>query len=1066
MSASQADSDPLIQELESLLDAGVVSDDLTAHDDASRSPPTSAELGALLPRYRLAGQIGAGGMGQVYDARDMLLNRRVAIKVVARTGPVVADLMRREREVLAALEHPGIVAVYDCGELPQGHPYYVMQYVEGEELRDYVARRRLSLPEKLRLVAEIARSVGVAHLLKVVHRDLKPSNIKVTGAGRPKILDFGLAKFTATRDLDDTETCDERSFQTVVRGRVKGTLAYMSPEQAAGEAVDSRSDTYALGVLLYELLLGRLPHNPESQGSTPLDWSHRLRSDPVPLDASSARELPSAIRAILSRALDPKATRRYPTGIELADDLEAYLENRPVSAVRNLRSAHLARSFVARHTKAIALAGLVVAVLAAIIVASFLRIREERNLAEQNARRATAERRRAVDRENATRRFLYAADMGQAHRLWQNQQVDRAQALLDRYLPAAGQDDLRTFEWRFLQKLCQNHPQNLAGHAANLAHIQYSPDGRQLASADEGGTIRIWDAESGKLLSTLSANTSAIKKLGYFADGKTLFSIGADRALRLWDLESRRQRRSFWWFWSNLSDAACSPDGRRMAVADAGGWVYLWDTQRGQVLGQIAAHPGRGVRSVVFSPDGTRIATGGKDQTARVWDAATRAEIAVLQPHLGPIDAVCFSPDGRRLATGGVDRTLRVWQIADPAKPEFVWSGGDEIVGVGFGRQAERVWAACKNGTLNYLSTAGAERSTVHTDTAHLRSASVTADLARIASTAGDRTIQLWREQQLVEFRHIQGDSHLCPTRLALSPSGELLAVIYLNKPHVDVWHTDTRTRAARLAPSGHTVTAIAFSADGNSLLSTDVAGSATVWEVGTWRPTALGVPDSVYRSAIAVSSRDGRIAVGDAAGKLVIWEPQTHSLVAGLKGHDSMPIVDLAFTPDGSWLASAGWDKTIHLWDMQEAKLAHVLRGHQGIVYCVRFSPDGSRLASTGADGTVRLWNRETGTELTTLWRQPYETYGVCFTPDGRTLAASSADPAANGSAEVRMWNLETLQETLALKVSGCRITGLCFSPGGDRLYAGVGPGPTGAGVLIWEADEDPASPTERHLR
>jgi hypothetical protein len=529
-------------------------------------------------------------MGQVYDAHDTLLHRRVAIKVVRRPGPLVADLMRREREVLAALDHQGIVAVYDCGELAQGQPYYVMQYVEGEELLAYTASHQLSRTQAIRLMAETARAVGVAHLLKVVHRDLKPSNIKVTSGGRPMILDFGLAKFTAAPDLDPACPAAPQRCQSVAVGKVKGTLAYMSPEQAAGENVDSRTDVYALGVILHELLTGRLPRDPKLEGSTPLDWGERLRSAPSSGERFDERSMPWALRAIVNRclALDPE--QRYATASELADDLEAYLDRRNVSAVRRYRSIYVAGMFALRHRRAIAIASVILTTLAAVVVLSFARIRAERNLAESSAKREMIERRRAIDRENATRRLLYAADIGQAHRLWHNQQVDKAQSLLDRYQPEPGAEDLRTFEWRVLARLCRNRPMTLTGHNANVTTVVYSPDGVWLATGDAKGQIHLWDAEKGEPALTFRAHGDAVKQLGFSADSRLVFSLGNDRALRLWDAATGKQRANLAWWIRPLAAAAFSPDGQRLASVDSAGWIYIWDANTQKVLRQVLGH--------------------------------------------------------------------------------------------------------------------------------------------------------------------------------------------------------------------------------------------------------------------------------------------------------------------------------------------------------------------------------------------------------------------------------------------------------------------------------------------
>lgn len=1060
MGTSQADShvdshDALIQELELLVDAGVLSEDeLGAGDDASTEPVSEVELASLLPRYEVQGLIGAGGMGQVYDARDTQLHRRVAIKFVRSPGPLVADLMRREREVLAALNHPGIVAVYDCGELTHGKPYYVMQYVEGSELTDFVASRQLSTVETVRLMAEIARAVGVAHLLKIVHRDLKPSNIKVGSNGRPMILDFGLAKFAAAQDLERAGVEGHNRWQTVAVGKIKGTLAYMSPEQAAGDDVDSRSDVYALGVILHQLLTGRVPRDPEQEGSTPLDWGQRLRSEPQVRSHVLRRGAPWALRSIVNRCLHIDRDQRYSTAAELAADLEAYLSDQPVAAVRHWRWLHVSRAFAKRNARGIVIAAAIVAVFVSTVAMAFLRVREERNLAEQSAAREMAERQRATDRERATRRFLYTADMGQAHRLWHNQQIDKAQAILDRYRPTNDDEDLRSFEWHVVSRLCQQRPLSLVGHAGNVTTVLHSPDGVLLASGDESGEIRLWDCAKGAAVAHWPASRDAIKQLGFSSDGQRLFSLGADRILRIWEVPGGKQLAKIAWLFRPVAAAAYSDEADRIAVADTSGWIYLWSAKNQQLQGQVLAHPDRGVRSLAFSPDGSLLISGGKDRAARLWNSQTLQPIESFSPHIGPIESICCSPDGQLLATGCADRMLRVWKIAEPDDVQFQWYGPDAITRVGFDASNSTVWAACRNGTVHFFDQRGTHLRAMQTHANRLQTASVTGDIERIASASGDQSIQLWQAEQLAEYRSIEAYSEAAPAEIALSDS--YIALVCGHAPAIDILDARSFARCRRLTELAGPAAAVAFAGNERWLCTLNGDGNVFRYDTTGWQPQLLAAADGELRTALGCSQRRSYCAVADARGIIDIFDLRTLNRQFRLRGHENMPVVGVAFAPDGQRLASAGWDKSVHLWDHSTGELQRILRGHQGTVHQVCFSPDGEQLATTSADGTVRIWSVATGMEISTLWRQPNETHAVCFAPDGRTLAAASSARSANGRSQIRMWNLATLQDTLTFEVEASEIRNLAFTPDGSRLFAVIRGGIHGGNVLLWEGTSE----------
>lgn len=351
-------------------------------------------------------------MGVVYEAEQERPHRTVALKVV-KTGVLGPELLRRftrETEALARLHHPGIAQVYeagaaDCGLGPQ--PYFAMEFIQGQPLDRWAEEHRLNTRERLSLMVQICEAVQHAHQRGIIHRDLKPANILVDEAGHPKILDFGVARMTDG---------DTRATRQTDLGQLVGTLAYMSPEQTLADPfeIDTRSDVYSLGVLLYELLAGRLPY------TVPRDLPQAVAAirdrDPARL-SSVSRLYRGDIETIVAKAMEKDKTRRYASAAELAADIRRHLEDQPIAA-RRASGAYQLRKFARRHRTLVAAAGAVLVALVAGVVAST----GEASRARRAERRATADRDRAVSAET------------QAEQASRKAAASEAQALTDRNL--------------------------------------------------------------------------------------------------------------------------------------------------------------------------------------------------------------------------------------------------------------------------------------------------------------------------------------------------------------------------------------------------------------------------------------------------------------------------------------------------------------------------------------------------------------------------------------------------------------------------------------------------------
>jgi eukaryotic-like serine/threonine-protein kinase len=481
------------------------------------TPPPMARLA----EYELIEEIGRGGMGVVFKARHVRLGRVVALKMIL--GGALArpdDLHRFENEAAAAaqLQHPNIVALYEVGAY-ENQPYFSMEYISGTSLGERAAHGPLPSRRAAVYLEATARAVHYAHSRGIIHRDLKPGNVLLDAQDQPKVTDFGLAKLITT-DSGQTRT-----------GAVLGTPSYMSPEQAAGRKdLGPAADIYSLGAILYELITGRPPF----AGATPLATIN-LVAEQEPL---SPRLLNPAVdldlETICLKCLEKDPRRRYGSAGALADDLKRYLDGEPIAA-RRLGPVGRLIKWVRRKPAWATVLALIFAALAIFVAFAVWTASEERDLREK----AEAAQHTALVREAAMRHLLYEAQVRRAQRSLEQADLLRAMKLLERWLPRAGQDDLRDWEWYFLKEWADTRVA-FGEHPGRARAVAFHPTGRQLASAggDAGrpSDIKVRAVGSGGLIGTLKGHTNLVTALAYHPTRNVLASAGYDNTIRLWDV--------------------------------------------------------------------------------------------------------------------------------------------------------------------------------------------------------------------------------------------------------------------------------------------------------------------------------------------------------------------------------------------------------------------------------------------------------------------------------------------------------------------------------------------------
>ncbi len=864
-----------------------------------------------------------------------------------------------------------------------------------------------------RLGQQAAEGLHHAHQLGVIHRDIKPSNLLIDTRGTLWITDFGLARIQSDSTLTMT-------------GDIIGTLRYMSPEQSSGgqTTVDHRADIYSLGATLYELAtLHPVHHSPDRATLI----RQMTLEEPTP-PRKHNRAIPKDLETTILKALTKDPAHRYPTAQALAEDLHRFQDHRPIQA-RRPTIWKRAQKWTKRHKALTALA---------IVVPTILAIATTIVAHQKNENQKQLQENQRLDR--LTKHNQYVQDIRQAFHLVQQNALEEAKRLLDRHIPQPGQPDDRSFPWHYLWRVVNFKPKTWEGHKGDVYHVQYSPNGKILASSGQDGTVLLRDAATGEILQTLRGHNGDVNYISFSPDGKTLATGGDDGTVRLWNAADVKPITTLGNHNGYVISTLFTPDGLRLVSAGRNGDVKVWDVKTHHLTGSIPRKPGP-LEEMAISPDGKMLATAGNDHIAQLWNLDTLRLVRTL-PGPGVCQSVVFSHNGLLFAAAGDQGSVCFWDMPKITFGDVLaepYPGGIQCMAFS---PDDRTLAVCgRDASIQLWDMRHNKlRTTYRGPKGGLWRVTFSPDGRSLITTALNGRIDHWDISKIQDQERI--DIWTYGYGLDVSPNHSTVRSLVRDdhRPNTfsiasfDIKHRQ-HNRSAHYALPGQAEVG-ALSLDGESIALLDNSDRLTLWRAEHGELDlrfTIPVANTDFKDATS-RWKDTEMRFSPDARRLAIFrkgdEARFIDTTIGQRIHPPQPLKldTLLFSPSED--AVIGIDGPLLKWNIvtQKIQIAEATTSEASRMLTLR---NDGQIVVTASGNNIDLWNASILERQSTLTTNSAATHAAAFSPDGQILASAAND------GNISLWDVASGQHIGSLQAHFGNVGHLWFSDDGSTLHA-----------------------------